>query len=212
MLSVVVSVPAKLLSLLDAYADGSTSYTLSELARRTGLPLPTAHRLIGELERWGGLERGADGRYRIGLRIVELAALCPRGAGLRDAALPFMQPSAYAQVGGGGTVNVLYAGSLVNLMEHGIGPAFDQSGGGRFQGYAGGSNGLANQIKGQLRRGDVFISANPRSAVGLPIHRLAHKLLGTSIGPSRSPVAPLPADKLEKMRTALRAAGLVVTA
>jgi NTE family protein len=27
-----------------------------------------------------------------------------------------------------------------------------------------------------------FISANPRSAVGLPIHRLAHKLLGTSIG------------------------------
>jgi NTE family protein len=27
-----------------------------------------------------------------------------------------------------------------------------------------------------------FISANPRSAAGLPIHRLAHKLLGTSIG------------------------------
>lgn len=91
MLSVVVSVPAKLLSLLDAYAESSTSYTLSELARRTGLPLPTAHRLISELERWGGLERGADGRYRIGLRMVELAALCPRGTGLRDVALPFMQ-------------------------------------------------------------------------------------------------------------------------
>jgi NTE family protein len=27
-----------------------------------------------------------------------------------------------------------------------------------------------------------FITGNPRSAVGLPIHRLAHKLLGTSIG------------------------------
>ncbi len=35
-------------------------------------------------------------------------------------------------------------------------------------------------------------------------------LLGLSIGPSRSPVAPLPPDKLEKMRIALRAGGLTV--
>jgi DNA-binding IclR family transcriptional regulator len=48
-----VSVPAKLLSLLDAYTEGSSAYTLSELSRRTGLPLTTAHRLIRELERWG---------------------------------------------------------------------------------------------------------------------------------------------------------------
>ncbi len=81
--------------------------------------------------------------------------------------LPLMLAPVSAQSEGGGTVNVLYAGSLVNLMEHGIGPAFDQTSGTQFpgtqfQGYAGGSNGLANQIKGQLRRGDVFISANPR--------------------------------------------------
>lgn len=86
-----MSVPAKLLSILDAYTQGGSAYTLSELSRRTGLPLTTAHRLVGELEQWGGLERGADGRYRIGLRMVELAALCPRGVGLRDVALPFMQ-------------------------------------------------------------------------------------------------------------------------
>lgn len=59
-------------------------------------------------------------------------------------------------------VNVLYAGSLVNLMEHGIGPAFDRASGDRFQGYAGGSNALANQIRGKLRQADVFISANPK--------------------------------------------------
>jgi DNA-binding IclR family transcriptional regulator len=87
----VVSVPARLLSLLDAYTEGHAAYSLSELSRRTGLPLTTAHRLAGELVRWGGLERGADGKYRIGLRLVELAALCPRGIGLRDVALPFMQ-------------------------------------------------------------------------------------------------------------------------
>jgi molybdate/tungstate transport system substrate-binding protein len=61
-----------------------------------------------------------------------------------------------------GTVSVLYAGSLVNLMEHGVGPAFDKATGDTFQGYAGGSDLLANQIKGKLRRGDVFISANPK--------------------------------------------------
>jgi molybdate/tungstate transport system substrate-binding protein len=66
-----------------------------------------------------------------------------------------------------GTVNVLYAGSLVNLMEHGIGPAFDKTTGDQFQGYAGGSVGLANQIKGKLRKGDVFISANPKVNAGL---------------------------------------------
>ena len=58
-------------------------------------------------------------------------------------------------------VNVLYAGSLVNLMEHGVGPAFEKATGETFRGYAGGSNGLANQIKGKLRKGDVFLSAAP---------------------------------------------------
>ncbi len=60
-------------------------------------------------------------------------------------------------------VNVLYAGSLVNLMEHGIGPAFDKATGDQFRGFGGGSTGLANQIKGKLRRGDVFISASPKA-------------------------------------------------
>jgi len=64
-------------------------------------------------------------------------------------------------------VNVLYAGSLVNLMEHGLGPAFAKATGDTFRGFGGGSNGLANQIKGKLRHGDVFISANPKVNEGL---------------------------------------------
>lgn len=71
--------------------------------------------------------------------------------------LPLAEPAFSA-----GDVNVLYAGSLVNLMEHGVGPAFNKATGDQFGGYAGGSVGLANQIKGKLRRGDVFISANPK--------------------------------------------------
>jgi len=61
-----------------------------------------------------------------------------------------------------GTVNVLYAGSLVNLMERSIGPALDKATGNQFQGFAGGSNKVAHEIKAQLRQGDVFVSANPK--------------------------------------------------
>jgi molybdate/tungstate transport system substrate-binding protein len=80
-------------------------------------------------------------------------------AGLSAAALSLLaiQPASAAP-----TVKVLYAGSLVNLMEHGVGPAFDKATGNRFQGYASGSVGLANQIKGHLRQGDVFVSASPK--------------------------------------------------
>ena len=60
-----------------------------------------------------------------------------------------------------GRVEVFYAGSLVRLMEHSLGPAFDKATGFHFEGYAGGSNALAEQIKGRLRPADVFISAVP---------------------------------------------------
>jgi len=67
----------------------------------------------------------------------------------------------------GGPVSVLSAGSLVSIMEHGIGPAFTAVTGCRFQGVSAGSVALANQIKGGLRRADVFISAVPSVNRGL---------------------------------------------
>jgi len=83
-----------------------------------------------------------------------------RGTALLFAAALLVLPAQAAFAAG--TVNVLYAGSLVNLIEHGVGPAFDKATGDHFQGFAGGSVGIANQIKGKLRKGDVFISANPK--------------------------------------------------
>ncbi|HEY2131499.1 MAG TPA: extracellular solute-binding protein [Acetobacteraceae bacterium] len=80
---------------------------------------------------------------------------------LTAAAAALLPNAAFAQREAAGTVNVLYAGSLVNLMEHGVGPAFAKADRGRFQGYAGGSNKVASEIKGKLRRGDVFVSASP---------------------------------------------------
>lgn len=85
------SVTSKVLGLLDAFSPARPTLTLSELARRAGLSLPTAHRRVAELVEWGALERGEDGRYRIGLRLWEVGALAPRGLGLRERALPIME-------------------------------------------------------------------------------------------------------------------------
>lgn len=81
----------KLLAVLGAFTRERPALTLSEISRAVDVPLSTAHRLVGELCRWGALERADDGRYRIGLRLWELGSLAPRGLGLREAALPFME-------------------------------------------------------------------------------------------------------------------------
>lgn len=69
--------------------------------------------------------------------------------------------SAGTQLTGTGTVSVLYAGSLVDLMEKTVGPAFDTATGFTFQGQGAGSNALATQISGKTVKADVFISASP---------------------------------------------------
>jgi DNA-binding IclR family transcriptional regulator len=78
------------LTVLTAFGPEHSSLSLSEISRRTGLSLTTTHRLVGELHEWGALERGPDGRYGIGLRILELGALAPHGLQLRELALPFL--------------------------------------------------------------------------------------------------------------------------
>jgi DNA-binding IclR family transcriptional regulator len=79
------------LTVLSAFCAEHPLLSLTQLSRRTGLPLATAHRLAAELTTWGALERDAGGRYRIGLRLWEVGSLAPRGLGLREVALPFLE-------------------------------------------------------------------------------------------------------------------------
>lgn len=60
-----------------------------------------------------------------------------------------------------GPVDVLYAGSLLHLMEQGLGPAFHRAHGYTLSGFAAGSRALASEIRGGTRQGDVFVSASP---------------------------------------------------
>jgi DNA-binding IclR family transcriptional regulator len=76
-------------NLLAGFDPAHRALTLTDLARRTGIPMSTALRLARRLEAWGALER-RDGRYVVGLRLWEIASLAPRGQGLREIAMPVM--------------------------------------------------------------------------------------------------------------------------
>ncbi|RCW40714.1 IclR family transcriptional regulator [Halopolyspora algeriensis] len=80
----------RLFRILDAFSSERSALTLSAISRHSGLALTTTHRLVGELASWGALERDSQGKYRIGLRMYELAALAPRGPVLREVAMPFL--------------------------------------------------------------------------------------------------------------------------
>jgi DNA-binding IclR family transcriptional regulator len=85
------TVTQRVLAVLDAFGPHRPALTLSEISRLAELRLTTAHRQVAELTRWGALERGEDGRYRIGLKLWELGALAPRSVDLREAALPVLE-------------------------------------------------------------------------------------------------------------------------
>jgi DNA-binding IclR family transcriptional regulator len=68
-----VGVLDRCVGLLDLLADGPQ--TLRALAVASGLPRPTAHRLLVALEAHRLVARGANGAFRLGPRLTELAAV-----------------------------------------------------------------------------------------------------------------------------------------
>ncbi|HET7477523.1 MAG TPA: IclR family transcriptional regulator [Dermatophilaceae bacterium] len=84
------SVARKISAILDAFDSAAPQLSLTELARRSGLPVSTAYRLANELVDLGMLEAGDRGGYRIGLRLWETASLARRGLSVREHAVPFM--------------------------------------------------------------------------------------------------------------------------
>jgi DNA-binding IclR family transcriptional regulator len=81
----------KSLEVLGAFTPDRPIRTLAEVSRTTGVPLTTTHRIVTELVTWGALERRADGALQIGLRLWQVASVAPRGLGLREVALPFLE-------------------------------------------------------------------------------------------------------------------------
>jgi DNA-binding IclR family transcriptional regulator len=85
-----VSVVEKAIALMDSVGTGRSGYGVSELARRTGLPKTTAHRLLGVLVQCEIVTKQGD-RYRWGQRLHEIAGrLGPRPERLREHLLPYL--------------------------------------------------------------------------------------------------------------------------
>lgn len=90
------SVLAKVFGILTAFDPSHTRLTLSEIAKRSGLPISTTHRLLQDLVEWNALHKGSDGRYEVGTRMWAIGLLAPLHLELRHAASGPMQDIFFA--------------------------------------------------------------------------------------------------------------------
>lgn len=84
------SVASRVVALLTAFDAVHPRMTLTVLAARAALPLPTAHRLVRELVALGALSRTAAGEYVVGPRLWDIGLLAPVHTDLREIASPFL--------------------------------------------------------------------------------------------------------------------------
>lgn len=73
---------AKGLDVLRLFDESVTSLKLREICDRTGIPMPTAFRVVATLEEGGFLERLPDGAIRPGVAVLTLGSAALRGSSL----------------------------------------------------------------------------------------------------------------------------------
>ena len=78
-------------ALLDAIARYQEPVSLKVLGAETGLHASTAHRILGSLVGNRFVERDPSGRYRLGLRLLQLGVRLHSNIDLRAVALPVME-------------------------------------------------------------------------------------------------------------------------
>ncbi|MBN8829729.1 MAG: IclR family transcriptional regulator [Sphingomonadales bacterium] len=78
-------------ALLRLIAEGKSSFTLSDLADRAGLPRSSVHRLLQPLLQGGLVERAGGQAYRVGAQFLRISALVMRQADVGRLARPVIQ-------------------------------------------------------------------------------------------------------------------------
>ena len=76
--------------IVESFGLDDRTLTVGEIARRSGLHVATASRLIEELVKAGWLERD-ERQIRVGVRLWEVASRASPTVGLREAAMPFIE-------------------------------------------------------------------------------------------------------------------------
>jgi IclR family acetate operon transcriptional repressor len=85
-----IAVLGKTLDVLEAL-EGEGQPTLTELSARAGIPKATTLRILANLESRNYVDRDIHGRYRLGLRLLQLGARATAGIDLRNVAQPVME-------------------------------------------------------------------------------------------------------------------------
>ncbi|WP_024792868.1 IclR family transcriptional regulator [Tomitella biformata] len=89
-----IAVITRVNTLLDAFRGGER-FTLSTLARRTGLPRSSTHRLLGQLVDAEWLQRNGN-HYELGMKLFELGSVAQHRNQVHRSALPVMHELARA--------------------------------------------------------------------------------------------------------------------
>ena len=85
-----IAVLTKAFDLLDAIAELNTP-TLSELSDATGQNRPTTLRILSNLVARGYAERDREGRYHLGVKLLQLGSRAAAGIDLRTLARPVLE-------------------------------------------------------------------------------------------------------------------------
>ncbi|GAA3663566.1 IclR family transcriptional regulator [Microbacterium marinilacus] len=81
----------RVLAVLDAFTADHPFLSLTQIHRRTDIPLSSVHRIVAELVSHGLLEQGSGRTYRLGNRLWEIGSKTPGALGLREIAEPYLR-------------------------------------------------------------------------------------------------------------------------
>jgi DNA-binding IclR family transcriptional regulator len=102
------------LDLLTIFTHGQAEYTLTELARESGLGKPTVHRLVRTLEERRFVERRSDGRYTLGPTVAALGMIALETRELSRLVDPLLQ-QVVADTGETASCTVLEGDQMVTI-------------------------------------------------------------------------------------------------
>jgi DNA-binding IclR family transcriptional regulator len=102
------------LAVLSCFEYEDRDVPLTEISRRTGLPMATAYRIASELTKWGALERCEHGGYELGVFLYMLGEKVPRQRILRDLAMPYLE-DLYEATRENANLGVLHNGEVLYL-------------------------------------------------------------------------------------------------
>ena len=107
----------RIAAVLDCFSRYERSLSLADIARKTGLPKSTAHRLLASMREVGFIEFTRDrDRYRLGLHLLGLGSIVLANMDLYGEAYPYVER--LMQVSGEGVHLCVFDGQHIVMVDH----------------------------------------------------------------------------------------------